>query len=906
MAAGSKLVEVGVPFDPIVFTTWSRQAQKFGQLDAGARLVRIGLKGAATLRFPPSDPRVLELQLAAAWLSLLQQNTGDLEEHLTVLRKYTGTHSGWTHLVDGLSSLEQGYLEYGVRELNLAGKYPDLGPSVGVQFGLAYANSALGNYDLALPHLKALERYYGKSEGLPEQYQTLASRLSMNQSGMLLEFFRCHLGLNHMELAQQYREQLRGKSEWIEAGIMLVRHRLGVGPTAVVRTTRAPRTPTPESLALARQELNDLRHVAPRDARLLLLETELLTSRRSGSLESAQARAEDFLRGALAGWQDDDEAQLIWACWLTNHGRPDEAGPVLDRLEKRPAGPLNRRIARLRNQWQLVKSRGLAEADKLLDLLGLDGDPSGMDTYLVASDPAIGRPEGSGLDHFWRGQAAQVRGELEAAARSYGTAMAFSSLRAAARRHLLACVLRLRDQGESAVGNTVVSELLQSAFSPDPVLLVAFIETALPLDNLTGPFGIQKAMDTLEGVLAGQVADRAALPVYRARTWLSAGRSDLAKVSVEQALKANPKSLPSLLLAGDVARANEDWPACLRYAEALEKVCSDRPETVVWRAEALAHVDAAAAERAYRALTDKYPDRPDGHRGLIGLRERAKDYPAALIQARLWQARLPGDAGAFQAEVRLLCRAGRTAEAGSVAETAVKSAPAARAPEIALAAARGFLGAAVLDPALVWGKKAEDAAVHASNRETLLQARCLLGETYRAFAARTDDADRRRGYLDQAIDQYRAAFKDVPGQPDAGRPLALLLALERGEAEAAFAIAQRLRQGNLAEGVRSGDQLSLDLLDTLGTVYRATKHDRETVALFREASKRYAGEPLVFFHLGRAYAALSQSAEATENLKRAAELADARSAREPDPEEKARWLDLAKAARLAEKELNRR
>ena len=130
--------------------------------------------------------------------------------------------------------------------------------------------------------------------------------------------------------------------------------------------------------------------------------------------------------------------------------------------------------------------------------------------------------------------------------------------------------------------------------------------------------------------------------------------------------------------------------------------------------------------------------------------------------------------------------------------------------------------------------------------------------------------------------------------------------MEREESEAAFAIAQRLRQGNLHEGLRSGDQLPRKLLDALGTVYHATKHDREAIPLFREASRRYAGEPLIFLHLGRAHAALGQGAEAAENLKLAAELAVAKANREADPEEKSRWLDLARAARLAEKELNRR
>ncbi len=907
VATGGKLVEAGVPFDPIVFTGWARQAQKFGQLDAGARLAQLGLKSAAALRFSPDDPRVLDLHVAAAWLCLLQKKPDEMEEHLIALRKVSGNQSGWTRLIDGLSALDEGLLEKGLSELTLAAKHPELGPSLSVQIGLAYANSALGRYDLAVPHLSAVERYYGKSDSLPEQSQTLANRFSLTRSGMLLELFRCHLGLGHMDLALQYRELLHGEPEWVTASVTLVRHRLGVGPTAAVRTTLAPRTPTAEWLALARAELTELRRAAPRDARVLLLEAEWMTVEMAASPESAQARADNFLRAALVNWQGDaDDAQFVWATWLTSRGRTDEAAAILDRLEKVKSGPLPRRVALLRNHWQLIRSRTFVEADRLLGVLGLGGDPLGLDPYLVGWDVALSRHESTGLGYFWRGQAAHARGEFEVAANAYGRALSFAPFRAAARRHLLACLLRLRDKDASAVANAVVSDLLQSSSVTDPVLLVAFIETALPLDKITGKYGVQQALDVLAGVLSSQVVDGAAVPAYRAQTWLAAGRPDLAKTALEQALRANRAHLPSLFLAGEVARANEDWQTCLKQAAALEKVRPEQIEAAVWKADALTHLgDLAAAESAYRDLADGHPDRPDGYRGLVSLREKAKDYPTALAQIKRWQTRLPTDSAALQAEVRLLCRSGRAAAADDVGAQAVQRA-AARAPEVTLAVARGFLEASASEPALAWAKKAEAAAAAAPDRETLLQARCLKGDACRALAARTEDAGKRRDYLDQAIDHYRAAFKDSPGYPAAGQPLALLLAVERGEAEAAFAIVQRLRQGRSNEALRSGDRLPLDLLDVLGTVYLATRHDNEAVLLFREASRRYTREPLVFLHLGRAYAALGQVAEATTNLNLAAQLASERAERAFEPEEKTRWLELARAARLAEKQLNRR
>src|SRR5262249_55670114 len=118
--------------------------------------------------------------------------------------------------------------------------------------------------------------------------------------------------------------------------------------------------------------------------------------------------------------------------------------------------------------------------------------------------------------------------------------------------------------------------------------------------------------------------------------------------------------------------------------------------------------------------------------------------------------------------------------------------------------------------ALSWIESSADGAAH------------LLGDICQTLGREAREPARRQDYLARAVRHYEAAFSADPANTAAGRQLALLLALDRGEPEAALALAGRLRQG------RSGERLSIDLVDALATIYHAAGRHSETLTLCRE------------------------------------------------------------------------
>jgi tetratricopeptide (TPR) repeat protein len=577
-------------------------------------------------------------------------------------------------------------------------------------------------------------------------------------------------------------------------------------------------------------------------------------------------------------------------CWLLRHGQAEEAGQALDVLEKAAPAALRSRLPVIRAQWRLAQAPALKEAGRLLKLAALPAAVDTADLYMVARENPPSRYENNGVRYFWRGLTAHAAGDLATAARAYARALSLAPLRSEARPYFLAAVLQLDQENAAGTANDILAELMQER-PAEPAQVLAFIETALLLDNVQG---VEKALASLEELLRAQGEDPAAGPSYQARTWLAASRPDKAQAALERALKINPAHLPSLLLAGPIARANEDWPVLLNAAGALEKLGPTAPEVLPWRAEALARQDQdAQAEKAYRDLLDKRPDQAEAYQGLIALRENSGDFEGALTWVAHWRQGQPADLRPLQAEVRLLARAGRDKQAVEAAEKAAAESEA----EASLAAARGFLEAKSLDLALTWAKRAEAAAKGPKQAPGRVAARCLVGDVLQAQGQAAREAAKRKTLMNEAIEQYRAVYQEAPGHAHAGRCLALLLAREQGEGEAAFAIAQRLRQGRYNQVLVTGDRLPLDLLDTLGVVYRVSQHHREAIALFRDAAQRYPREPMVLFRLGQAQAAVGLKGEATPNLTRAVQLAQEKLKQARDGEEKTRLQDLTEQAR---------
>src|SRR5262249_28844126 len=118
-----------------------------------------------------------------------------------------------------------------------------------------------------------------------------------------------------------------------------------------------------------------------------------------------------------------------------------------------------RRVEKLRQQVEVSARPEFAAAAALLDRLGVSAPAGETDLYFVGWDAAIGKHEGIGLNHFTRGLAADARNDLSAAARAYARALSYTTLRASARRHLLACLLRLSDRDAPAVAHQLTTDL---------------------------------------------------------------------------------------------------------------------------------------------------------------------------------------------------------------------------------------------------------------------------------------------------------------------------------------------------------------------------------------------------------------------------------------------------------------
>lgn len=704
-------------------------------------------------------------------------------------------------------------------------------------------------------------------------------------------------------------------------------------------------------LDAARRELNSARKMAPDETYLAVSEADLLLTQPESNrplVASALAalalspanlgvhvtenlrlrkglawhaeKAETLLRTHAYRYRDV-ASMLAWAQWLGLNGRIDEANNLLTQLEETATEEHKRRI-RL-HRAQLLLARGpspevarLVEAletnqpDLHADLLSIyyasavEKNPAEAEKKLAT---ALGRHHGSGLLHYWQGQMAEARGDYKQAVRAYDRAVQFTAVRGLAQRGLLVSLLNLSLHESPAAANELAAELLR--VRPDePALLLAFAETALLLDNIYGSSGMEGSLRALDGILRENGQSPALGPYFLARGWAAARRPDLARKELDRALSADPRHRLSLELAGELAFTAEDWSGTLQYAAALEAVVPDSVEAMRWRIAALDNLGRATeAMKACQNALSRFPDQAAGYLGIARVLEKNKDYDRALTWLAAWLERKPDDTTALQVRVKLLVLAGRIQEVNPLAEqvlarpqpTASDEERARREADVAMNVTLGFITAQALDRAEEWALRAATAArrLPAKYTDEAVTAEQLLGDVYIKRGLREPPSDLRKTFLNKAIDQYRLLYEKVPGHLLAGNNLAWLLAQERGEPEAALAVVEQMRQGKYSRKPVSGDRLPLDVLDTMGEVYRGAGRYRDAVELFSEASQRYPDEPRVFLHLGRSYAGLKEYRAALDSLTRASRLATEQADGITDPRRRAELQAVADEAR---------
>jgi hypothetical protein len=109
-----------------------------------------------------------------------------------------------------------------------------------------------------------------------------------------------------------------------------------------------------------------------------------------------------------------------------------------------------------------------------------------------------------------------------------------------------------------------------------------------------------------------------------------------------------------------------------------------------------------------------------------------------------------------------------------------------------------------------------------------------------------------------------------------------------------------------SEQVVSGDRLTVEQLDILGHVYRASKHPGEAVTLLGEAVKqRYKREPRVLLQLALAYRDLNKPRDAMAVLTQA-QIAALERADSAPAGLKAGWQAVAEQAKAEMAKLDRK
>jgi hypothetical protein len=300
-----------------------------------------------------------------------------------------------------------------------------------------------------------------------------------------------------------------------------------------------------------------------------------------------------------------------------------------------------------------------------------------------------------------------------------------------------------------------------------------------------------------------------------------------------------------------------------------------------------------------------------GYLALAGAHERAKEYKDALKVIQDWRERNPGELNGVQALIRIRAEDSQVNEAAKEAEDIIKDLvkkagdgqkewaqknpveekdPAKAKEEeerrakaladnlnslelvLVLKVADAFQEAKAYAEAEKWlteralpliGKQGE------ANREgnTIALQALRAGITLQQARAFKEGSRERQALVDKAIEDYAKVWKAREGDAVTGNNLAWLLVKEKNEPARALGIMEKVRAGRYSGKPVSGERLNLEILDTLGVVYRANKMNQESLNLFKEAMARYSREPRVLMHLAQSQKAMGLNNEAYRNFR---------------------------------------
>ncbi len=984
-AVNDAALKNGGPTDPAAYVEMSRAAAAAQPPDRARALdlAKRGLTAAADQHLGPDDRRLLALQKQAAWLLLLDHKAKEAEEYLALLarpKKGPGDkpkpESADVAFMRGLAAVLDGRLEEGVRYLTAARVSPEYRDSVPLLLGLQHAYLGQGQLENALPVLEQLYAIRKREEVKNRDDQVWIELWQPTLLHVSLSLLRCKLSLalrapaaevaDRERVAMAHYEELKNTFLGVDATAALLDYKLA--------RLRALEAKDPDSFLAdplrqeIRERLNAVGAADRNDPRLLWTEVAIILNEREtnpaavaaavaapfgapadlavrlgelGRLRAGFAwqvqKAERRIMEAAAEQKDSLPTQLAWVRWLQLNGRTEEAVARLADLEEKAGSDGDRRRLQAARARLLLAGGRSREADEIIqDLRKTDPEATGDLLYVdelflsgdaraarETMDKVLSKQDQSGLSHYWQGQTQQADGDFVQAIPSYERSLQFTRFKGQSENAILACVLGIADgppgKPEKANPEAAFKEAkrLREAHPRDAVILSVFALTARTMDELYGDNGMEGALADLIRVLAEDRATAAIGPYVAAKQWALAGRPDRAR----QELKSNKGHLPSLVLATQLAVADEDWAEAAEDIKAVGQLWPDAIDLPLWRAalhEARGETD--EARDIYARFVDEHPDLSTGYLALARLHERAHQYKEALAWVQKWRQRMPDELNGLDALVRVLAEDGQVpaalAEADAFLKQQLQKAPAdseqGDAAEFtlrlrtvaALQQARAYAAA----QSLLEGRVQElieklPEATRKGNRVAFksLRARLCL-EQGRQLKEGT--AERTR-LTEQAIQDYEDVYKERPGDALVCNNLAWLLVKEKNEPARARALIEEARKGKYSRRLIGPERLPVEFLDTLGVVYRANGMNQEALNLFKEAvQKHYAREPRVLLHLGLAQAALRYNTEAYATLRTVINLADERARATADPARKEALAKVLAEAREEQKKIN--
>jgi predicted Zn-dependent protease len=695
---------------------------------------------------------------------------------------------------------------------------------------------------------------------------------------------------------------------------------------------------------------------APTDLAVRLGETGRL---RAGA-NMQWVKAEDFIMKAAARQADSMTLQVAWIRWLLANGRTEEALAKLSDLENKAQAPKDKRRMQMARARLLMASGQAGEADKIIKDLRAAGTED-LPTVAIQAEEllqngnvaeatdlvnkALSKHDQNGMFHFMEGRVRQANGDFMQAIRSFERSLEFTQFRTSSQNGILACVLGIVNgpagKPEKANPEAAFAEAkrLRKEHPADIAVLLAYAITARQMDEIYGDAGMEGALaELIKAVKEQQATNAQAGPYAAAQQWVAAGRPDRAR----QELKAYPGHLPSLMLATRLALEDEDWPA---VAEGIKRVKDLQPNTAdlpLWQALLYeAKGETAEAKKIYEQLVKDQPTLGVGYLALARVHESAKEYKEALEWVKRWRKEMPDEVTGAAALVRVLARDGQVPEAAREADAFIKgqlsrlrqqleeadrkspSKDKEQAEQRAKMRAEGLDSAELLltirmaaafQEAKAWSEAQKwlvgrvqplmEKLPESARKSNLASLKLALGTVYlEQGRLLKENSPERAKLMDQAIREYDEVWQAQPGNLVAGNNLAYLLVKEKGETARALALVEELRKGKYSQKPFGAERLPLEILDTVGVVYRSNGQDQIALNLFKEAMQRYARDPRIVLQLAQSQKALGMKRDAFTTFKTAIDLADERARNTPNPDRKADLARLIDEARTEQKQM---